>query len=90
MFRFNIVGGVMLAIGALVGGTLSAFGVEPRWAGTIGASVMGVADLIYRGRQIAPGVNPWLNASYGGFLALGPSWLIGLILIIGAQFGLFN
>lgn len=90
MFRFNIVGGVMLAIGALVGGTLSAFGVEPRWAGTIGASIMLVADVIYRWRKQAPGVNPWFDVHSGGFLALGPSWIIGLILVIGAQFGLFN
>lgn len=90
MFRVNLVGGVLLVIGALIGGTLSAVGLEPRWAGTIGAGVMVLADLIYRGRQMAPGVNPWLDSGYGGFLALGPSWLIGLIIVIGAQFGLMD
>jgi hypothetical protein len=51
---------------------------------------MVIADLIYRGRQMAPGVNPWLDSGYGGFLALGPSWFIGLVIVIGAQFGLMD
>jgi uncharacterized membrane protein YphA (DoxX/SURF4 family) len=90
MFRFNIVGGVMLGIGALVGGTLSALGVAPRWAGSIGVGVMLVADLLYRWRQRAPGVNPWLGAGYGGFLAIAPAWLMGVVLIVAAQFGLLD
>lgn len=90
MFRINVVGLGMLLAAAVVGGGLSALGVPSRWAGSAGAAVLVAADLIWRWRQPAAGRDKWLAGHAGGFLALGPVWIIGLVLIGFAQAGLLE
>ena len=91
MFRLNLVGAAMLFGSALVGFALAALGLEQRWAATTALLLMIVADLVYRlTRRALPARERWLGSQAGGFLALGPVWLMGLVLAVLLQFGLLE
>jgi hypothetical protein len=90
MFRLNLIGAAMLFGSALVGFALAALGLEQRWAITAALVLMIAADLVYRLTRRVPGRERWLGAQAGGFLALGPVWIMGLVLAVLFQFGLLD
>lgn len=90
MFRLNLIGAALLFGCALVGFALTALGLSQRWSITIALALMVVLDLAYRLRHPATGREKWLGSASGGFLALGPVWIMALILAGLFQFGLLD
>lgn len=83
MIRFNGIGLGMLFGSALVALILSTILKSQEAISIITASaLMIVADLAYRARQPErDGTNKWLATKSGGFIALGPVWVMGILLI---------
>ncbi len=90
MFRLNLTGAALLFGCALAGFALAALGLSQRWAGTAALALMVVLDLVLRLRSPAAGRDKWLGSGAGGFLALGPVWIMALVLAALLQFGLLD
>lgn len=85
MFSFNWPGIAMLMGGALIGLIVRTL-VAPDFellSLLIGASIMLVADLVYRFRSDQADTNfrKWLGLRYGGAIAIFPVWILGIILM---------
>lgn len=87
MVRFNLVGFGMMILGGVIGltvSTLLADGSESM-AILVGGTIALLADLVYRFRNDqVTGRAKWLGLKTGGFLAIGPVWIVGVILLIYA------
>jgi hypothetical protein len=89
MFRLNVVALVMFVIAALLGVAISRglFAGNTAISGGISGVAMLLMDLCYRGRQ-KPSDNRthlsprerWWSVERGGFIAIMPSWLMGVTL----------
>lgn len=90
MFRLNLIGAALLFGCALVGFALTALGLSQRWSVTIALGLMVGLDLAYRLRHPASGRDMWLGPASGGFLALAPVWVMGLVFLVAFQFGLLD
>ncbi|MDA0244310.1 MAG: hypothetical protein OT477_12905 [Chloroflexi bacterium] len=86
MFNFNIPGILMLFGGALLSNILITLGASTKVGVTIGLGVMMAADVAYRwGRSPETGWRKWVAVNGGGFVALGPVWALGLLLVVLVQ-----
>lgn len=89
MFRLNVVALVMFVIAALLGAAISRgfFAGNTAISGGISGVSMLFMDLWCRGRQKPSGnmtqMTPrerWWSVGRGGFIAIMPSWLMGVTL----------
>lgn len=87
MLHLNRIALIWLVVAGVigVGASTAFFGGNARISGGIAGLVMLIADAAYRAR--AAGMKPrkrWLSASVGGFIAIMPSWGMGITLIVMA------
>ena len=84
MIRLNAAGMVMLMGSALIALVLaSILKFDESINVIIAGTLITLADVIYRLRyDAAQGENRWFAGGAGGFIALGPAWIIGLVLLV--------
>jgi hypothetical protein len=87
MFHLNGIALAWMVLAGVAGLGISTlfFGGNPRISGGIAGLVMLIIDAVYRARK--PNLKPrerWLSTSSGGFIAIMPSWMMGIALMMMA------
>ena len=90
MFAINLAGIVMLFAAAFVALVANTLGVPQSISAPAGVGLMVLLDFGYRLRNDATGRQKWLGRKTGGFLALGPTWIMGLVILALLPFGLLT